>query len=86
MNKNGRFRNNKVYFIQVSNEILRDNTISLKAKGLYILIQSYIDANDKSSWKEVLTSKHVLMKCCKEGGSAFENTWKELKEYLNNKY
>ena len=86
MNKNGRFRNNKVYFTQVSNEILRDNTISLKAKGLYALIQSYIDANDKYSWKEVLTNKRVLMKCCKEGGVAFENAWKELKEYLNNKY
>ena len=86
MNKNGRFRNNKVYFTQVSNEILRDNTISLKAKGLYALIQSYINLKDNVSWEEILTNDKILLECCKEGEVAFKNTWKELKEYLSNKY
>jgi hypothetical protein len=40
--ENGSFRKKKTYFSQVSNEALRDNTLSLKAKGLYALIQSYI--------------------------------------------
>ena len=37
-NDNGSFKGKKVYFSQVSNHAIRDNTLSLKAKGLYSLI------------------------------------------------
>lgn len=70
----GAFRKKKVYFTQVSNNILRDNSISLKAKGLYSLIQSYITIEGFTLYKT------FLMKQCKEGERAFESTWKELKD------
>ncbi|MBE1306146.1 DnaD domain protein [Clostridium botulinum] len=72
--KNGRFRKKKVYFTQVSNNALRDNSISLKAKGLYALIQSYITLEDFTLYK------NYLKKQCKEGEKAFESAWKELKD------
>ncbi|EJO5349326.1 DnaD domain protein [Clostridium botulinum] len=72
--KNGRFKKKKVYFTQVSNSALRDNTISLKAKGLYSLIQSYITMEDFTLYK------NYLKKQCKEGEKAFESAWKELKD------
>lgn len=72
-NKNGVFRKKRVYFTQVSNNALRDNTLSLKAKGLYALIQSYLTIEDFTLYKKFLFSN------CQEGESAFENAWKELK-------
>lgn len=58
----------------VSNEILRNDAVSLKAKGLYALIQSYITIEDFSLYKGFLLSK------CKEGKKAFDAAWKELKD------
>lgn len=58
----------------ISNEIIRDDTVSLKAKGLYALIQSYITLEDFSLYKGFLLSK------CKEGKKAFDAAWKELKD------
>lgn len=72
--KNGAFRKKKVYFSQVSNVALRDNNLSLKAKGLYALIQSYITIED------FVLYKTTLKKQCIEGEKAFESTWKELKD------
>lgn len=71
---NGAFRKKKVYFTQVSNNAIRDNELSLKAKGLYALIQSYITIEDFTLYK------NHLKKQCVEGEKAFENTWKELKD------
>lgn len=42
----GKFRKKKVNFSMISNEIIRDDTVSLKTKGLYALIQSYITMDD----------------------------------------
>ena len=70
----GRFRRKKVNFSAVSNEILRDESISLKAKGLYAMIQSYITLENFTLYKGFLR-KH----CC-EGRKAFESAWKELKD------
>lgn len=70
----GSFRKKKTYFTQISNNILRDNAISLKAKGLYSLIQSYVTIEGFTLYK------NYLKKQCKEGETAFENTWKELKD------
>lgn len=69
----GKFRHKKSFSV-VSNEILRNDTISLKAKGLYSLIQSYITLENFTLYKGFLLSK------CKEGKKAFDSTWKELKE------
>ena len=74
MNLNGSFKKKKVYFPQVSNYALRDNELSLKAKGLYALIQSYITIDG------FVLYKSTLKKQCLEGKSAFESTWKELKD------
>lgn len=73
-NKNGLFKPKRVYFSQVSNHALRDNTLSLKAKGLYALIQSYITIENFTLYK------NTLKKACLEGNTAFESGWKELKD------
>ena len=68
----GLFRKKKVYFKQVSNSALSDNSLSLKAKGLYALIQSYITIEDFTLYK------NYLLKQCKEGKDGFQSTWNEL--------
>lgn len=73
-NNNGRFRKRKIFFTQVSNVALRDTNLSLKAKGLYALIQSYITIEDFTLYKT------TLLKNCAEGKKAFESAWKELKD------
>lgn len=73
-NRSGQFRKKKIYFTQVSNVALRDSSLSLKAKGLYALIQSYLTIEDFTLYKNTL-KKHL-----KEGEKAFESTWKELKD------
>ena len=73
-NNNGRFRKRKIYFTQVSNHALRNEEMSLKAKGLYALIQSYITIEGFTLYKT------TLRKQCVEGESAFESAWKELKK------
>ena len=72
-NTDGAFRQKKVYFSQISNHVIRDNELSLKAKGLYSLIQSYITIED------FILYKNTLKRQCKEGETSFENAWKELK-------
>ncbi|MBO3392489.1 RNA replicase, partial [Clostridium perfringens] len=73
-NRSGQFRKKKVYFTQVSNSALRDPALSLKAKGLYSLIQSYITMENYTLYK------NKLKQDVKEGEKAFESTWKELKD------
>lgn len=72
--ENGRFRKKRVNFSIVSNEVIRDDTISLKAKGLYSLIQSYITLDGFTLYKGFLKSK------CREGKKAFNSAWNELKD------
>lgn len=73
-NHGGRFRKKIVYFSQVSNHALRDKKLSLGAKGLYALIQSYITIEDFTLYK------NTLRKQCVEGRDAFDRSWSELKE------
>ena len=69
----GRFRKKRYNFAMVSNAALQDPKLSLKAKGLYSLIQSLITLdNDVYKWQ--------IMRFCQEGERAFESAWKELKE------
>jgi hypothetical protein len=72
-NQNGSFRR-KVNFAAVSNNALKDPRLSLKAKGLYALIQSYI------TLPELRLTKTFLQKKCKEKDKAFDSAWKELKD------
>lgn len=72
--RNGRFRKKRSNFSIISNEIIRDPELSLKAKGLYTLIQSYITIEGFTLYKWFLQSK------CSEGKKAFNSAWNELKE------
>lgn len=71
--QNGIFRKKRRDFTIVTNQLARDKTISLKAKGLYLLIQSYIDIPN------FILYKNFLRKSCKEGRDAFDGAWNELK-------
>lgn len=70
----GRFRKKKISFSMIPNSLIRDKSISLKTKGLYSLIQSYITLDNFTLYKDFLVSN------CKEGKAAFHAAWKELKE------
>jgi hypothetical protein len=72
-NNSGRFRK-KMGFAAVSNAVAMDMNLSLKAKGLYLLIQAYITIPGFTLYKNYLISQ------CKEGKSAFESAWSELKQ------
>lgn len=74
MNTNGSFRKKENPFSQVSNAALRDSQLTLKAKGLYALIQSFITIPNYTLYKT------TLKKLCSEGERAFETAWKELKD------
>ena len=69
----GFFRSKKGFTV-VQNEITKDANISLKAKGLYLVIQAYISMPDRK-W-----TKEDFMHLAKEGKKAFDSAWKELKE------
>lgn len=58
--------NNKKY-------ILIDENISLKTKGLYMLIKMQLMINGK-------IKKDELMKMSKDGKEGFNTAWRELKE------
>lgn len=68
----GIFRSKNGYTV-VQNTISRDRTISMKAKGLYLIIQSYITMPDKK-WL-----KSDFMRMVPEGEKSFNSAWKELK-------
>lgn len=70
----GFFRSKKGFTV-VQNEITKDANISLKAKGLYLVIQAYISMPDRK-WK-----KEDFRNLTKEGKKAFDSAWKELKDF-----
>lgn len=73
MNKiNGAFRKKQGFTI-TSNSAARDKKLSFKAKGLYLLIQSYITLPNFD------LTKTFLMTQCEEGERAFDSAWNELK-------
>jgi hypothetical protein len=71
--QNGFFRN-KVPFVPISQVVAKDKELSLKAKGLYLLIQSYITIPNFKLYKS------YLMSVCVEGQCSFDSAWNELKE------
>ena len=70
----GVFKKKKINFTQVSNTALRDENLSLKAKGLYSMIQSYVTIENFTLYK------NTLIKQCKDKEGSFNTTWKELKD------
>ncbi len=69
----GVFRRKKGYTV-VQNMVAKDGTLSLRAKGLYLLIQANISMPDKDWYKS------AFEKMCNEGSKSFDGAWKELKE------
>ena len=72
--QSGAFRKKKISFAQVSNVALRDETLSLKAKGLLALIESYLSLDDFVLYKQFLINRS------KDGETAFRSAWSELKD------
>lgn len=70
----GAFRKKKIYFTQVGNEALDDKKLSLKAKGLYSLIQRYITIENFTLYKNTLKNKST------DRDTSFNGAWKELKD------
>ena len=73
--RSGKIRRKRTYYAQVSNVALRDETMSLKAKGLLALIESYLSLENFVLYKDFLMSKSL------DGETAFRGAWKELKEH-----
>ena len=61
-------------FTQVPNEVIQNPNLSLKAKGLYSLILSYVNINNFDIHKPFLIDQSL------EGEKAFNSAWKELKD------
>lgn len=74
LGSNVKFKNKEYNFTMVSNTVIRDSNLSLKAKGLYSLIQSYITIPGYQLYKSYLYS------ICSEGERAFDSAWKELQD------
>lgn len=70
----GCIRKKRKNFAQVSNVALLDKKLSLKAKGLYGMIESFLSIPD------FVLYKTTLAKYCAEGDTAFNKAWKELKD------
>lgn len=51
--KSGVIRKKRTYYAQVSNVALRDETLSLKAKGLLAIIESYLTLDGFIAYYEV---------------------------------
>lgn len=67
------FFKNKTAFVPIPQVIAKDKELSLKAKGLYLLIQSYITIPNFKLYKS------YLMSMCVEGQCSFDSAWNELK-------
>lgn len=72
--KNGTFRQNQIFYSQVSNQPIKDTSLSLRAKGLYSLIQSFLVIPGFTLYR-----RHLLSICI-EKETAFKTSWDELKE------
>lgn len=73
--KSGVIRKKRTYYAQVSNVALRDETLSLKAKGLLAIIESYLTLDGFVLYKDFLMSKST------DGECSFRGAWKELKDH-----
>lgn len=73
--ESGKFRARKQNpYSQISNHILVNNSISLKAKGLYALIVYYLSIPGFVLYRQTLINSST------DGETAFRAAWKELKD------
>ena len=73
MSENGSFIKKKGFTI-TGNSLVRNTRLTLKSKGLYLLISSYITLDELELTRSFLQNK------CAEGEKAFSSAWDELKE------
>ena len=73
-NKGGNFRSTIPPFTMVDNRVIENKNLSMKAKGLYLIIMHYVTIPNFT------LNKRYLMSLSKEGERAFDSTWKELKD------
>lgn len=73
VSQDGKFKK-KISFATVSNVALRDKNLSIKAKGLYAIIQSYITLDNFTLYKSFLIEQSI------DGIRSFNSGWDELKE------
>lgn len=73
VSQDGKFKK-KISFATVSNVALRDKNLSIKAKGLYSIIQSYITLDNFTLYKSFLIEQSI------DGIRSFNSGWDELKE------
>lgn len=66
------FRNKKSTYVQISNDVLYDTTLTRGAKGLYGEICSYIN------YPDFKLTKDYLMQKGQEKTEDFETLWEEL--------
>ncbi len=64
-------------YTEVSAPMLMDPTLSLGAKGLYIVIARYLRLQTYKP--EIVLSKDMLRSVCKEGSNAFDRLFRELR-------
>ena len=62
-------------FAYVSNDVLKNEKLSLEAKGLYSYIQTYIQIPDIE-----VSKKFLLENCISNDKEIFNKAWNELKE------
>lgn len=70
----GKFRK-KVPYASVSQVLIKDTSLSLKAKGLYSIIECYIRIPDFTLYKSHLINQST------DGLRSFNSAWSELKEH-----
>ena len=61
-------------YTTIYNEVLRDSTLSLDAKGLFAVIKSFVGLPDFA------LSKRRLSYACSDSGYLLNTAWKELKQ------
>lgn len=74
----GRIYKKNQSFTAVPNTIVKDKTVSLKAKGLFLVINHYADISNYVD--DFVFSKTALENMCIEGQKSFKSAWNELKE------
>lgn len=72
--ENSYFKQKRSNFTIVSSNVLKDKDLSLKAKGLFALILTYISIPD------FVLYKSYLMDLSSDGTNSFNTAWKELKD------
>lgn len=73
----GKINRKRQSFTMVANKAMRDKNLSLKAKGLYALMQSYLDME---SIGFVVYKSYLQNNCCTDGRDSFNSAWKELEK------